>query len=158
LIATLAVPAGQRIEYREEVRHPALVEPELATGTMYVADDGALVREQETPERQISEIGDRMLSTRSPPEAEPTLYPIPDEIRPVLLALRRMLAGDGAAILADFTTELSTRATGWTLRLQPHGAAEGVALTFGGCGDRLAWLEIEGGDGVMRSIAFSPRR
>ncbi len=156
MIAALAVPPGERIDYREEVRHPALVEPEIATGTMYVAEDGTLVREQKTPERQISEVGDRMLSTRSSPQAEPTLYPIPGELRPMLLALRRMLAGDAGAIQADFTTELSTGATGWALALRPHGAAEGAALTFTGCGDRLTSLEIAGRDGVVRSIAFSP--
>jgi hypothetical protein len=158
LIPALAVPAGRRIAYREEVRHPALVEPEVATGTMHVAENGAFVREQTTPERQISEVGDRMLSIRSSPQAEPTLYPIPGEVRPMLLALRRMLAGDGAAILADYTAELSTRAPGWVLSLRPHGAVRDAALTFSGCGDRLQSLEITGGDGVVRSIDFSPWR
>ena len=91
----MAVPAGQRIRYREEISHPALDEPEVASGTMYVAADGTLVRDQEVPERQISEVGDTMLATRAAPEAEATLYPILGEVRPMLLALRRMLAGDG---------------------------------------------------------------
>lgn len=158
MISELEVPAGRRVAYREEVRHPALVEPEVATGAMYVSQNGTLVREQATPERQISEVGDRMLSTRASPAAERTLYPIPGEARPMLLALRNMLAGDGAAVLADFTAELTARATGWTLSLRPRGAAEGPVLIFNGCGETLRALEITQGDGVVRSFAFSPGR
>lgn len=125
---------------------------------MYVAADGTLVRDQEVPRRQISEVGDTMLATRAAPESEPTLYPILGEVRPMLLALRRLLAGDGNAIAAGFATELSADATGWVLTLRPRGEAEGPALTFSGCGDSLRGLEIPERDGVVRSITFSPLR
>ena len=135
-----------------------MAEPEIATGTMYVARDGKLVRDQETPERQITEIGERMLSTRTSPEAEPTLYPIPGEARPMLLALRRMLAGDGAGIVADFTTDLSVRAEGWVLVLRPRDDPDVPALTFTGCGNALHAVEIAGRDRVVRTITFSAPR
>jgi hypothetical protein len=158
LIARLAVPAGQRIRYREEIGHPALAEPEVASGTMYVAADGTLVRDQEVPSRQISEVGDTMLATRAAPGAEATLYPILGEVRPMLLALRRMLAGNGNAIAAAFATDLAADATGWVLTLRPRGETDGTALSFAGCGDSLRAMQIPERDGVVRSIAFSPWR
>jgi hypothetical protein len=154
----LALPAGQRVRYREEIRHPALDEPEVASGTMYVAADGTLVRDQEVPERQISEVGDTMLATRAAPGAEPTLYPILGEVRPMLMALRRMLAGDGKAIAADFVTDLSADASGWVLTLRPRAEPDGQPLTFAGCGATLRALEIPERDGVARSFTFSPWR
>ncbi len=158
LIAGLALDPGREVAYREEVRHPALAEPEVATGTVHVAGNGALVRDQTTPERQISEIGETMLSTRSAPDAEATLYPIPADARPMLLALRRMLAGDAAAIATEFATELASGEAGWRLTLRPLGEAPGPAVIFGGCGDDLLTMEIVGRDGVRRRLGFSPAR
>jgi hypothetical protein len=158
LVAGLALEPGRTVRYREEVQHPALAEPELATGSMFVAGDGDLVREQVTPERQISEVGETMLSTRSAPDAEPTLYPIPDEARPVLLALRRMLAGDAKALAADFETDLAVEEEGWHLALRPRAANDGAAISFGGCGAELRTVEIVQPDGVRRSLTVSPGR
>jgi hypothetical protein len=139
------------------VQHPALAEPEIATGTVSVAENGDLVREQATPERQISEVGETMLSTRPAPDAEPTLYPIPDEARPLLLALRRMLAGEAEALAVEFETELAVGEEGWRLTLRPRAADAGAAIAFGGCGADLRTVEIAQADGIRRSIAFSPR-
>ncbi len=114
------------------------------------------MRDQVTPKRQISEVGETLLSTRSAPGAEKTLYPIPREARPMLLALRRMLAGDAAAIAADFTTELGGGDDGWRLTLRQRGEAPGPAVVFGGCGGDLLAMEIVEPDGVRRSLTFFP--
>jgi hypothetical protein len=125
---------------------------------MYVAENGTLVRDQATPERQISEVGDRMLAMRATPGAEPTLYPIPEDARPMLQALRRVLAGDGKAIMADFSAELSGRAGGWIVTLRPLDRADGAALTFAGCGDVLQEVKLPERNGTVRSITFAPWR
>lgn len=162
LIAALELHPGRKIGYREEVHHPALAAPEVAAGTVHVARDGDLVRDQVRPERQISEVGATMLSTRPAPDAEATLYPIPAEARPMLLALRRMLAGDAAAVAADFATDLSTGESGWRLALRPlgdaAGPAPGTAVVFGGCGGDLLSMQMTGRDGLRRVLAFSPGR
>ena len=155
LIAELALEPGDKLGYREVVSHPALAEPEVATGTVFVAEDGALVRDQVTPRRQISEIGETMLATRSAPGAGPTLYPIPQEARPLLLALRRLMAGDAAAIATEFATGLAAGEKGWRLDLRPRGEASGPSLVARGCGGDLAAVEITGRDGVRRRLAFS---
>ena len=158
LIAGLALQPGRSVLYREEVQHPALAEPELATGSVRVAENGDLVREQVTPERQISEVGETMLSTRPGPDAEPTLYPIPDEARPMLTALRAALAGDEAAMARDFEIGLGVGEEGWRLTLRPRAAGAGSAIALGGCGRDLLSVEIAQSDGVRRSLAFSPGR
>ena len=140
------------------MHHPALAEPEVATGSVWIGEDGALVRDQVTPERQISEVGQRMLSTRSAPDAEPTLYPIPREARPMLLALRRMLAGDAAAIAEDFAADVAAGEEGWRLALRPLGGASDPSLVASGCGGDLRAVEMIGRDGVRRRLAFSPGR
>ena len=99
-----------------------------------------------------------MLSIRTAPDAEASLYPIPSEARPMLLALRRLLAGDAAAIAADFATDLAAGAAGWRLTMRLRGEAAGPAIVFGGCGGDLLTMEIAGRDGVRRSLAFSPAR
>lgn len=154
----MVLPVGEKVAYREEVRHPALAEPEVATGTVYVAADGALVRDQATPERQISEVGDSMLSTRPSPEAEPTLYPIPSDARPMLLALRRILTGDASAVASNFVTDLSFEAAGWTLTLRPRGGPSASTLVLRGCGSVMLSMDVPGLDGVVRSIALSRGR
>ncbi len=146
------------MRYREEVHHPALAEPEVATGSVSIAATGDLVRHQVTPERQISEVGRTMLSTRPTPDAEPTLYPIPAEARPMLLALRRALAGDADALAADFALDLAMDESGWRLALQPRAGDGGATIVFGGCGENLRTVEIAQPDGVRRSLTFSPAR
>ena len=140
------------------MQHPALTQPEIATGTVSVGDDGELVRDQLTPERQISEVGETMLSTRPAPDAEPTLYPIPAEARPMLLALRRTLAGNAEALAADFATDLAAEERGWRLDLRPLAETSGTAISLRGCGAELRTVEIVQPDGVRRTLAFFPAR
>jgi hypothetical protein len=129
----------------------------VATGTVFIASDGALVRDQATPERQISEVGETMLATRPAPGAEPTLYPIPEDARPMLLALRRLLAGDADAVAAEFAVDLSAANSGWQLTLRARDETR-PAVVFGGCGGDLRSMEVLGRDGVRRRLAFFPDR
>jgi hypothetical protein len=130
----------------------------VATGTVFIAPDGALVRDQATPDRQISEVGETMLATRPAPDAAPTLYPIPKDARPMLLALRRLLAGDAAAVAAEFAVDLSAGDAGWQLTLRALDETSRPAVVFGGCGGDLRSMEILGRDGVRRRLAFFPDR
>lgn len=158
LLSALALPRGVPVGYREEVSHPALARPEVSEGTMWIAADGTLVRDQTIPERQISEVGDSMLTTRAGPGAEPVLYPVPAELRPMLAAIRGVLAGDAAAIEAGFAASLSSDEPGWTLVLRPVADAPVAEVDFAGCGSVLRRMEIAGSDNVHRSVTFLPRR
>lgn len=158
LLSVLALPRGQSVAYREEVTHPALERPEVAEGTMSITPDGSLVRDQTAPERQISEIGERFLTTRSGPDAEPSLYPIPEAAQPVLAAIRGVLAGDTEAIEIGFATDLSSDGGGWRLVLRPADGSAKPEIRFAGCGPVLDWTEVATDDGVRRTVRFLAAR
>ncbi len=156
LVSGLKLEPDRDVGYREEVQHPALARPEVASGTMHLAQDGTLVRDQVVPERQISEVGENFVTVRDGPDTEPNLYPIPGELRPMLSALRGLLAGDLAVLEATFAADLSTGESGWILTLKPLSDPSLPAIDFAGCGNMLQRMEIDGGDGIRRTLTFSP--
>ncbi|HUF87991.1 MAG TPA: hypothetical protein VMM59_11470 [Thermohalobaculum sp.] len=149
-----AGPAA-RVGYREEVHHPALAQPEVASGTMSMTADGRLVRDQRRPEREISEIGESFVSVRQGPDAPENLLPVPSELKPMLDAIRGVVGGDAEAIAAAFDLELVASAPLWRVRLVPSdSAARGIELVVAGCGARLRGMEVRQPGGVRRVIRF----
>jgi hypothetical protein len=158
LVAGLALERGTSIAYRDEVRHPALEQPEIASGTMRITKGGTLIRDQAVPRRQVIEIGDELVSVRTGPDAEPSLYPLPAEIRPMIAAIRALLTGDAAAIEAAFSAEMSIGDSGWRLTLRPISEQPLSAVAFSGCGGVLKQMEISESHGIRRLLSFSAAR
>lgn len=140
------------VGYREEIEHPALLTPTIATGTMTI-DGDLLIKDQRTPHREISEIDQRFVSVRNAPEAEPNLLPLPTEAARFIEALRLLLTGNAQAILDDFSGELVSVDAGWGLRLVPNGSKRTMDLR--GCGGRISGLTLFEADGVVRRLIFT---
>lgn len=143
LVAILSTSERQPIHYREEVHHPALVSPEIATGTMWVEPDGTLVRDQVTPRREISRVGDLLVSVQGNGAAEPTLFPVPDEMQPLIASIRLLLTGE--TVDSEAAT-LSTGRAGWRLDL--------AGASLSGCGASPETLETRDSSGVRRIVRF----
>lgn len=146
-------PAPTRaLRYREEIRHPALPAPVTANGILSVAPDGTLVRDQRWPEREISEIGTRVIRVRPAPGAPANTLPIPEAIRPMLAALRAVAERRLGDLAATYPLTLDTAAGGWVVMLTPEGGRHRIALA--GCGGRLEGLRLLDPDGAERVITF----
>lgn len=149
-----ANPAG-RVGYREEIHHPALAQPEVASGTLSMTADGHLVKDQRRPRREVSEIGESRVSVRQGPDAPENLLPIPSELKPMLDAIRGVVSGDTEVITAAFNMELSATAPLWRVRLVPSDAgASGIEIVVAGCGARLRGMEVRQPGGIERVITF----
>jgi hypothetical protein len=154
-IESLHFDPARKVGYREEVTHPALSLPEVASGLLGVAPDGRLLKEQHIPFRETSEVGDSFVSIRKPPEAGPNLLPIPDKYRPMLDAMRFVITGNRAAIAEHFDLALQTGASGWVIGLssrRPGNSAMMVSIS--GCGAVLQGFEILQADNVRRVITI----
>jgi hypothetical protein len=149
LLSAIATTEDERVRYREEVRHPALPAPEIATGTMWITADGTMMRDQITPKREISEIGETTARLRTSPEADPTLFPIPDRLRGTLQAMRLVLTGE--ALPEGVETGLSADEGGWRLTLD---LGSGPTATLFGCGKRARGIETENETGIRRTVRF----
>jgi len=154
-IAGLHGDRSGRVAYREEVHHPALAEPETADGYLSVTESGRLVRDQHRPRREISEVGETLLSIRQGPGAPENLMPIPDSARPMFEAIRHAVVGDAAAIARGFELELVATRPLWRVRLRPKDAgARGTEISLIGCGEVLRGMEIVQPNGVRRVLGF----
>ncbi len=149
----MAAQSGEQIAYREEIQHPALLEPTIATGTMALVD-GVLVKDQKTPKREISEIDQRVITVRKGPGAEANLLPLPDEIARFANALRALMSGSGQAVLDEFAAELMPVENGWKTKLSPLEEAR-LSLDLVGCGARLTGMTLYEPDGVTRRLTFA---
>lgn len=142
--------------YREQVFHPALPQPEVARGTLWITAKGRLVKDQIIPQREISEIGDRFLSVREAPDGPTNLLPIPATARPMLDAIRLVVAGDAGALANEFTLDLQPGGPGWRIGLASKNAeVSETQITLTGCGDGLQAIEIEQERGVRRIFTLN---
>jgi hypothetical protein len=154
-IAGLEIGPDNKVDYREEVYHPALPRPETARGVLWVTADGRLVKDQQIPQREISEIGEAFVSVREAPEGPANLLPIPAEVRPMLDAIRLVIAGDAGAVADKFALDLAPGGPGWRVRLvarDPDAPEMQIALI--GCGTVLRSIEIDQARGVRRIFTF----
>jgi len=107
------------------------------------------------PQREISEIGEAFISVRETPEGPANLLPIPAEVRPMLDAIRLVIAGDAGAIVDKFVLDLAAGKPGWRVRLaarDPDAPEMQIALI--GCGTVLRSIEIDQARGVRRKFTF----
>ena len=154
-IAGLEIGPADKVDYREEVHHAALPRPEIARGVLWVTADGHLLKDQHMPRREISEIGEAFISVRATPEGPANLLPIPAEVRPMLDAIRLVIAGDTEATADEFVLDLLPGGPGWRVRLvsrDPEAPEMQIALI--GCGTVLQAIEIEQARGVRRIMTF----
>lgn len=154
-IAGLVFENEGGVRYREEVFRPGLETPAVAEGTMRVADDGTLVKDQRRPRREISEIGEVFLSTRAKPEAEENLYPIPSDVRPMLDAIRYLLAGRAGLLQDAFDMKLEPHEDGWQVELTARAQPE-LGITVIGCGAQLSAMELPEAGKRARRFTFYP--
>ena len=147
------------MEYREEVHHAALPLPEIASGVLGVTADGHLLKDQQIPKREISEIGDSFVSVRQTPEGPANLLPIPAEIQPMLDAMRLVVTGNAQGIADEFGVELIGDEPSWHVRLTPGARlASGMQIELIGCGAALQAIEIEMANGVRRILTLERPR
>ncbi|MEM7505722.1 MAG: LolA-related protein [Pseudomonadota bacterium] len=137
------------IAYREEIFHPGLLTPVIATGLLREARNGWLVREQTTPVVETTRLGETFLSVEG--AAGPNLLPIPDSLRPTITAMRALVRGDTLALRKAFALELSDAPEGWRLDLTQPGADR---LAILGCGDVVRAFEIAPVEGARRVLHF----
>jgi hypothetical protein len=158
-IAGLEIGPTGKVNYREEVHHAALRRPEIAGGVLGVTADGRLLKDQRTPRREISEVGDAFISLRQTPEGPVNLLPVPAELRPMLDAIRRAVTGDAKTIADEFTVDLLPEGPGWRIRLVPKDpAAPEMQIGLIGCGAALRVIEIEHAGGVRRILTLERQR
>ncbi|MFK7944695.1 MAG: hypothetical protein AB8B85_17550 [Paracoccaceae bacterium] len=148
LLSRLDMPKGKRVPYREEIHHPALFEPEIATGTVWALADGALMRDQVTPHREIAEIRDNVLRLRSAPEGEPVIYPIPANVSQALGPIRMLLTGKQ---MDQDLVVMENDEHGWRLFF---GADTATRAQVFGCGARPRGVKTEDVSGVRRTTWF----
>ena len=154
-ISGLEIGPTGKVDYREEVHHPALSSPETARGTLGVTADGHLLKDQHRPRREISEIGDAFISVRQTPDGPVNLLPIPAEFRPMLDAMRLVVTGDAKGVADEFMADLLPDGPGWHIRLLPTDpAAPEMQIGLIGCGTSLNAIEIEQADGVRRVLTL----
>lgn len=120
-----------------------------------VTTDGHLLKDQQIPRREISEIGDGFISVRQTPEGPVNLLPIPAEFRPMLDAMRLVVTGNATGVAAEFSVDLLPEAPGWHIRLVPKGpAAPEMQILLVGCGTALQVIKIEQAGGVRRILTL----
>ncbi|MFV0475484.1 MAG: hypothetical protein ACK5MQ_14940 [Pikeienuella sp.] len=146
---------GPLYPYREELHHPALLEPSVSRGVLEIGPDGALIRRQSAPRRETVEIrGDyiHVLKSAVGPEApeERQVMPVPDRLSPLLTALRAIIARE-TPDAADAV--LTAESAGWRLDVP----APGAVLRLLGCGGALRAVELAPDEGARRKIIFAPR-
>ncbi len=154
-ISGLRAGTSDRIAYHEAVHHPALAQPETASGFLSMTRSGRLVRDQHRPRREISEIGQSFHSVRKGPEEPENLLPIPSAARPMFDAIRHAVSGDAEAITREFSIELLAAAPSWRVRLVPREPGEReIDIILVGCGAVLTGMEIAQPKGVRRVLTF----
>jgi len=147
------------VAYREEIYHPALAEPETASGFLSVTQSGDLVRDQRQPRREISEVGQSFLSVRDGPDAPENMWPIPGPARPMFAAMRQAVSGDAMALTRDFTLELVSDVPIWRVRLVPEDSElRGVGIVLIGCGATLVGMELSQPGGIRRILTFDVQK
>jgi len=144
------------VAWREEISHPALGAPEIATGIFRSTPGGRLIREQRTPREETASIGERFISRDTGEEVE--LLPITEDLAPFVATLRAMMAGGVGQLSERFTLALSTSSEGWRVALTPPDGEAARALAILGCGERVRGLEIGGPGGEVRRILIGPAR
>lgn len=136
LIASFSPPAAP-VPFREERHDPLLAANLISYGHFASADDGALVKTVERPFQERLEIHpDRVRLTRNGQQRD-----LPVQRRPAvartLAAMRGLMQGDAATVLAHFQAVLNQTDEGWHLALRPND--EMVA-------EHLSEIEVFGSD------------
>ena len=154
-LISLALPADHvdgKVAYREEVRHPALPFPKVATGMLMLESDGWLVRHQMTPDEEILEIGETVLRVRQGADGEANLLPIPSEMRDLFKLLRNVVVRDHRTVELGKVSDVEIDAEGWRM---PFGKfADDASVWVTGCGSRMRGFLIQKDDGVERRTTF----
>ncbi|MCI4662260.1 MAG: hypothetical protein MRY63_10640 [Neomegalonema sp.] len=156
-LAARPIMIDAQIPYREEVAHPALLEPAVSRGVMHLEQDGTLIRRQIEPFAETAQITDTQLILLTPSavgEGQDTrVLEIPPELRPVLRTMRQLIAEDRAPSGVTGALTPGMDGQGWRLGLDA-ALAENLSLTLLGCGDVLTGIEVLQADGAPRRILF----
>ena len=150
LVALLPDKTRSFVPYREETRHPAFAEPEVATGMLSV-EEGRLIRDQRFPEPERAAIGDQVVSVTVPPSTEANILPIPAEMQPLVQTLRAVITRD-ASFIRDRTTLAAAPAGGeWVLTFPDLDPGVGT-FSVTGCGGRIRRIDVAEQTGIRRTM------
>ena len=151
MLANIEIVSTGKLNYLEEVHHAALPRPEVARGVLEVTPNGRLLKDQRQPKPEISVVGDQFISVSETRDGPTNLLPIPDALRPMLDAIRLVVAGDAEGISEQFGLELLAGGPGWRVGLVPRAAeVPEMRIVLLGCGAVLRAIEIEQARGVRR--------
>lgn len=148
-LAGIASGTGS-VGYLEEIRHPALLSPEIARGEMRVNADGRLVRQQRDPVAETAIIGEETVTLIGEGGGDVEILPIPADLDGFLGTLRSIAVGDMAGLADGKTLTLETDPGGWRVAV---GTGAETPVLFG-CGARLHGVEIVSPGGGSRVIRF----
>lgn len=140
--------------YREDVFHPALPSVQSSHGTLKYEADGTLVRRQEAPAQETVRIGENFLTVVDSQGAE-NMLPIPDQVAPVLGALRGLLSGNIETGLQGFSVVIEAPGPPWQVRITSENLSD-TSLLLHGCGSQVIALEMQMPDLVRRLMTFDP--
>lgn len=145
-------PQGAEVAFAEQIWHPALTTPLTARGVFRLGQGGALIRDQQSPTLESARIGADFLTLTKAGEAN--LLPIPDDMAPMLAALRALVTGAPGTVERDFTISLAPAPDGWHLTFDPRRPGPLARLVATGCGAALARLDLDLADGTRRQIVL----
>lgn len=151
--------AGKPLYYREEIFHPAIVQPVVTRGWFEISNDGSLIRHQTEPDAETSRIGEQFIFVTRDDTGERNIFPIPDEIAPLLAVLRRIVGQSSNLILQDYMPVLEVNQTGWLVKMS-FGPPERQrdSLILDGCGKILKNVELQFGSNQRRRIIFEHKK
>ena len=145
-------PDTAKLNYREEVHHPALPFPKVTTGTLAIAPNGRLIRHQLTPVVEIVEIGEDVLFVRKGEEGEPNMLPIPDRMQGLFGFLRKVASAQDRSIDVHEDQLREADPAGWRALLGTY--AEETRIWVLGCNNHALGFLVQGGDGIQRRTLF----
>ena len=132
-----------------------LKKPLRSSGTLEYRADGALIRNVDSPYRELTEVsGDQVRITRGSKQPRTLSLQRAPQLRVLLGSFRALLEGHLVPLQQDFDVALAEDAARWTLTLKPRDAqlAKHLAsIEVFGSGDRPGCLRAmePDGDGAL---------
>lgn len=151
--------SGDKVRYREEIRHPSMTSPAVAQGWFEQAKDGRLVRHQTEPQVETVEIGHNYIRLSRESDGYQNIVPIPSDMTTYLQVLRPLVTDDRAGLselLAGYDSQIVNGAAGWEVSLSANGGGSArLRMLLAGCGEILQSIEWQLTDGTRRRYVFA---
>jgi len=127
----------------------------IAEGTVEVTDDDRFIRRQTKPVLEIAEVSEDAATMRLSDDGTGNVVQVPEDIRPVIAAMRMMSTGDAARLGEIFNISYSQVPWGWRVDLTPKDSSLAVGwLAMIGCGTAPRQMLVGGTAGEKRVMTF----